>query len=122
VTLTPVLAQWIAQVGDANLLDALPAPTLYRALAHTDDVLFVRVSDPFLELPDLDLEAGYQLYDEAFTLLGAHSATTGLTEPVWGYGEVDWFFLLSYTFGYYAYLYYTNTEGETRTLMLVHAG
>lgn len=116
------LQRLITQLGDANLLDALPAPTLHRILAHTDDVVFVKVSEPLVELPDLDLEAGYQVYDAEFQLLSDHTAADGLEERVWGLAEGDWVFLLDYAFGDYAYLTYTGVTGEVRTVLLVHAG
>lgn len=116
------LQHLITQLGDANLVDALPAPTLYRMLAHTDDVVFVKVSEPLVELPDLDLAQGYQLYDATFQLLSEHKAADGLEERLWGLAEGDWFYLLQYAFGDYAYLYYTSAVGEQRTIMLVHAG
>lgn len=122
MTSNSLIERFITQIGDANLLDALPPPTLYRMLAHTDDVVFATVQDPLIELPDLDLVKGYSLYDPNYQLIGAYKEADGLDVRVWGLAETDWEFLLSYWFGDYAYLCYENTSGVLRTILVVHAG
>ena len=108
-----------SQVGGEDRLNKLSAETIITIGAHFDDVLAIALDKWVIEILDMDITVGYEVYDPHYELWYNEDASLGLVAQAWGTTERDITFLWLVPFGTYAYLCYRTLDGDDRTLILV---
>jgi hypothetical protein len=104
------------QLGGLSKLVSLPASTLAAAFNHPDDVIAVTADRPAFEIGDLDLTAGYTVFDAEHDVL---YALTGLAVAEWGRAPEDVAWTMLTTPGDYGYLMYVPMGARPRVIQLV---
>lgn len=111
------LASFTHQAGGANKVMGLPLSTFFEMTAHPDESLPISLDRWVIEINDLDLDTGYEVFSDQHELLYA------VTEPedrYWGLAEGDAVVAYGLSPGAYVYLVYTPVgAAEPRTLLLV---
>lgn len=115
------LAPLCQQAGGAFRVYALPVRTVDTALSHTDDLIAINRQSWVVELPDLDIVEGYEVYNDRMELLYNEAEDLGLTQQAWGTTERDVYVTFTTLVGDFFYVTYKikDTEDEYRTLMLI---
>lgn len=109
-----------SQVGSADKVLKLPSDTIITAIAHTDDVLGINIDSWVIEISNMDLNYGYEVYNRDYELLYNETADLGLANRAWGTTDRDIYLLWVLKYGEYVYLTYRLTgDTEVRTLMLI---
>ena len=108
-----------SQVGGQAAVSKLPVNTIIKAAAFFDDVLAITIEAWAIDLVDMDIDIGYEVYNKDFELQYAADSSSGLVETAWGTLVDDITILWNLEFGQYIYLCYRVEDGSDRTLMLI---
>lgn len=111
------LAPFVSMAGGASRLLDVPMTAFFEMVTHPDDVLPITLDRWVVSIRDLDLAAGYEVFDADNELLYAQ---TNLTERFWGLASEDVQVVFGLAVGAYLYVTYTpQGSAEPRTLLLV---
>lgn len=117
--ITSSLGGLINQVGSVDKVNKLPQTTLFTAINFAEDKLAIQLLNWAIELPDMDIAVGYEVYDRNYTLLYNEDSSLELTTAGWGSTPLDIYLLFIMEVGEFVWLAYRKLDGTDRVVMLI---
>ena len=108
-----------SQVGGQDKLLQLPTDTVIAIAAHFDDSIAITIEKWLIEIVDMNIALGYEVYDKDYELLYNEDESLGLSDSIWGTTERDILLLWTLEFGQYVYLCYKTLDNIERVIILI---